>query len=389
MKYFTQIIYLLLILFLVQNSNSALSQENTIFERTSSQIGATDYSNFYCAYKLWKNKQNPYDIDLLNSICKDLPARSGLPQLSYMYPPWLLPMLSPLFELNFKYSVASWYILNVFMIIASGILIWKIYNIRKINLVLCGVGSLVFPPLFESLEWGQISIFVTFGIALFLWSITNNKNLIAGISSIIILLKFHLLLPWGIFTLLWLIKEKKISVLLISLLLLLAAIAFCEFHIPGILNYWILSRNQTLSHGAISKTSNLVSILTMTFPNYPQVFFYSIPTIGIIIAIYAFYKNKLSFLQINFALLCLSLLCSPYSWYHDFSILQIIQVAIVAKQLDEEKALKQTMPLIILFQLSSIILSITIFKNQYQLFWYPILIYGLWALLTNQQKIKD
>ena len=360
---------------------------NTV-EHLGKAVGTTDYAAYYCAYQLYDRHQNPYNEMELNNICsKVIPG--GLPfNLKFMYPPILLPILSPILNLDFRISATSWYISNLIFLLLIGMFVWKSVSVKmKIEPLLCSLSALIFPPAFESLEWGQISIFVTLSIAAFFYLIKLERDIFAGFALNILLLKFHLFLVFFPFLFWWIVKEKRIWIAASSMISLYFLYLICELRVPGIHSFWMDSMSNISNHGEISKTASISGLITYMLGSfYNSKFLYLFPSVGILLSILLskISQSSADFPQNIFPILCLSLIFAPYAWFHDFTCLLPLQIGAVATAYLKEGKFDKVTKCVLLpwigLQLFTVIISLTIVWSQHQLFWYPFASLAIWYI---------
>lgn len=366
------------------------------YEMREKAVGITDFSAYYCAYIVFAKGHNPYNANLLQDECAKLEQATTTFKLSFMYPPWLLPILSPVLSLDFRLSAAVWYICNCLFLVASGVLIWKtVAPNRKLDPFLCGASSIIFPPAFECLEWGQISLLLSFAFALFLWAFKNRRDYLVGIAIVLLLMKFHLFLVLLPFVLFEILKQKRYRILFSTATLLFTFCLICELQSPGITLQWLYSITTTNIHGTHSRTSSISGILGH-LSNSDYIFKIT-PLIGLFLAFYIFRKptpnnpqphsSRLDISYTYISLAAMSLIFAPYAWFHDFSTLQAIQVAAVANSnLAPDKSIRHILLPFILLQLFTTTCSILLFTSQHQLSWYPFAMLYLWNHLCKTQN---
>lgn len=381
------------VLYLIVNSPSRAEDIHSE-ERVSNAVGTTDFAAYYCAYQLYANHENPYNDIPLNELCSKLVPGGTTFRLKFMYPPMFLPALGPVLQLGFKASTAVWYISNLFFLLISGVLIWKSTDSsKKVDPFLCAISALVFPPAFECLEWGQVSIFITLMLSVFFWGVTYKKDIVAGCALALLFLKAHLFFIWIPFLIFWIFKERRVWIPVSAFILLSCLSLLSEFQVPGIHTYWLSSMSSTSVHGEISRTASVSGMIRYLVGagKYSELF-YAVPGIGFVFSLLVFLaqKNCASFHSKMFPILCLSVAFAPYAWFHDYTVLLVLQVGAVARAYHLGLSLKEVIRSVLLpwvaIQLITVVLSLSVFWSQHQLFWYPFALLLLWSLTSKNGK---
>lgn len=145
-----------------------------------------DFSVYYYGSQLFLSGQNPY--------------LSGQKLFSgYSYPPSVFLLFVPFVLLPFQASQSLWVFLNVLFLIASIILLAKLFSVKffsDTNLILSGLIFLSFPVKF-TLGMGQINILILLFLVLSLYFLKIKNDFFGGVFlglSLVIKL-FPLLLP--------------------------------------------------------------------------------------------------------------------------------------------------------------------------------------------------
>lgn len=151
---------------------------------------------------------NPYDPDTLGRVERDAGFTGRSPY--YMRNiPWALPLALPLGYGSPQATALAWSLLSLGLLITSVRILWKDVG---------GAGShfdwlgYCFPPALYCIILGQTSIFLLFGLALFLhWH--KRRPFAAGAALWFCTLKPHLFLPFAVVLLVWIAVSRNYRVL--------------------------------------------------------------------------------------------------------------------------------------------------------------------------------
>ena len=361
------------------------------------QKGTLDFIQYWSAFQLLISGQNPYDIQSMRLLQESL----GNDSLTIMMwaPPWTAVLLAPVLLLPFSSSAQFWFITNVFLFFFSAVLLSKRFSKNDRANTYGILSAVFFYPIYENLLWGQISVFLLFFLSLFFFLITTPESKRGkyhdywiGISLIPLTTKPHLLYLLYLSVFIWVFRTKRWNVLVASLgslsLLIIITVAIS----PHSITYWLQSLFSTPSDSNIPSvmqwksaafSSSLRELLTRhqsTPPIWPM-WFLPLAACGAL----AFYYMKKDFTWQHHlpTILCISLITTPYGWLYDYSLLLVIQCAVVCYSLQLHVS-KQTRLLLVgslvLIQLAILTLSIQPWSNQASYFWLPLAMLGVYLI---------
>lgn len=272
-----------------------------------------DFSVYYYGSQLFLSGQNPY--------------LSGQKLFSgYSYPPSVFLLFVPFVLLPFQTSQLLWVFLNVLCLIASIVLLAKLFSVKffsDTNLILSGFIFISFPVKF-TLGMGQINILILFFLVLSLYFLKVKNYLFGGVFlglSLVIKL-FPLLLP--VYFLLKL--NKKI---LTGLLAIFGAAFFCVIiFVPEKTNLYFFHNVVPYFFSASWKldyySQSLSAFIGRTFGTGIEGNFLRI-VITIIIIFITFFvifkksRNDFETLSLEYGLLITAtMLINTFSWQHHF-----------------------------------------------------------------------
>jgi hypothetical protein len=170
--------------------------------------GSRDYLVYWATGQQLVHHANPYDADQMGR----LEHQDGLTLAGSYYmrnPPWALPLAYPLGFVPARLGALPWSLLLVGWLAVSVRMLRRALGagIREITML-----GLCFPPALISVIMGQISLFVLLGLVLFL-VLHDRRPYLAGSSLWLCALKPHLLLPFALVLLVWIVRNRNYKIL--------------------------------------------------------------------------------------------------------------------------------------------------------------------------------
>lgn len=151
---------------------------------------------------------NPYDPEALSRIERDAGFRG--PGSYYMRnAPWALPLAWPLGYVGLVAAALPWSLAILGLLIASVRILWKLFGPAGSRLDWLGY---CFPPALFCVILGQTSVFLLFGLVLFL-RLHKTHPFAAGAALWLCTLKPHLFLPFALVLLVWIVVSRSYRIL--------------------------------------------------------------------------------------------------------------------------------------------------------------------------------
>src|SRR5262249_41299022 len=94
---------------------------------SSQTTGVRDFAAYWAASRLLLNSQNPYSTAALFDLQRDAGLQEGRPLVMWN-PPWTLSFTLPFGLLNFSTGQFLWLLAQVFLILISASLFWRMYG---------------------------------------------------------------------------------------------------------------------------------------------------------------------------------------------------------------------------------------------------------------------
>jgi hypothetical protein len=245
-------------------------------EQVSRESLQMDFTAYYTAGKVMNLGLSPYK----NYIAQDWLLWDGVAQFKhsrFLYPPIAGSFFQPIAKLQYSTAKHIWNYLNFFFVI-SAVLLWlKISKFDKniFALLVAGIFTFNFFPFYTLLERGQIDGLTFLLMSLGIFSITKQKNLIAGILfAAASIFKFYclLLIPF------LLLKKKFNTVISFAVSVILIIAAMYVFNGTLLVNDYVFNQLPRISEFAESGTEDM-KIDSWILKNYFQISRYSISMI--------------------------------------------------------------------------------------------------------------
>ncbi|MCB0330585.1 MAG: DUF2029 domain-containing protein, partial [Bdellovibrionales bacterium] len=182
----------------------------SVWERVA-VVGAVDAIAFWAGSQAMLGGGNPYDQSVIFEIERAAQPWRVAPQ-PFLNPPWALPLLFVFNTFGFDMSRLLWLFCNLFFIVGASFFFSHQYancseEVGELPLLV----AYIFLPLFHCVWIGQLSLLLTCSLAAALWSISRNRDILAGLLLLPLTMKPHLFLPLAVALLVWMIKERRFN----------------------------------------------------------------------------------------------------------------------------------------------------------------------------------
>jgi len=300
-------------------------------------------------------------------------------------PPWLLTLAMPFSLMPYALSRMIWFLLQLLILFIAADTLWKVYAGEPKQRWLAWLVVLAFGPTLQTLKVGQVTPFMTLGLAGVIYFLYKEKPFWAGVMASLGMFKPHLLYLFLAVLILWILKEKQWRVL--------------SGLIAGVFFPLLL---------ALLVNHNLITQYLYAVPNYPPTFwimatigstlrllfgeelFYLqfIPSIfGLVWLFYYWLKNSNHWdWKKNLPLIILiSIVTTSYGWAHDLSILVVSIIPIVVLYLHFRLTLKTGF---IFFAFWTVSLLNTFLNRDQHWFWWLASFFLAW-FFTAKHWLSD
>jgi hypothetical protein len=173
-------------------------------------IGTRDFVEYWTSARLLVAHADPYEVTRIYAIERSLGFPANIPALVTPNPPSALLLILPLGYLSAKAAAALWLLALVLCFVLAVQMLRQMNGQPKSLLYLLAYS---FAPALSCLLSGQITLFLLFGLVLFLrFHATHPVR--AGAALWFCLLKPHLFLLFGLVLLVWIITTRAYKVVL-------------------------------------------------------------------------------------------------------------------------------------------------------------------------------
>jgi uncharacterized membrane protein (UPF0127 family) len=286
----------------------------------SDAAGTRDFVEYWASGHQLAHHANPYDRDALLRLERSVGYPSGTPVLIMWNPPPGLLLVLPLGFLGPTAANFLWSLFLLACLVASVRMVWIMHGRPKNQVHWLGYS---FAPSLVCLLAGQVSIFVLFGLVLFL-HLHRSHPFLAGVSLWFCLLKPHLFLPFGIVLLVWAIVTRTYKLLGGTAIALGLSTAIAFILDPLV---WVHYEQMMSTMSTARMQQQLipcVSIMLRWTISPKTMWLQYLPTaLGCIWAL-AYLRKHYShwdWLEHGSLLMLVSVLLAPYSWLMDQAIL--------------------------------------------------------------------
>lgn len=333
--------------------------------------GNRDFVVYWATGQQLVHHANPYDAAALH----DIEHAAGLPakySVGYMRnPPWALPLAWPLGLLSLRAATLCASLLLVAAFAASARILIGLYGCRDRM-----VQALVwlFAPALICLIWGQTSLLVLLGIAIFL-RFRGTRPFLAGAALWLCTLKPHLLLPVAVVLLAWIVVTRGYQILAGGAAAFLLSVLVTMWVDP---QAWSQYTRMLGYSGVESDPIPSLSVLLRTHiaPNFIALQF--VPAaVACVWALVYFWKRRRSWDWLRDAnlLLLVSIVATPYAYVNDHVV--VLPAIVFAAVRTSSR------PLLAVLALASTVLEIAFFANYWSrtpIYWATVLAAPFWLV---------
>ncbi len=278
-------------------------------------VARRDFIVYWATGQQLVHHGNPYDPAALNQI----EHGAGFPGSASYYmrnAPWALPLALPLGYVSPMTAALPWSLLMLGLLVASVRILWKLLGSPANHREWLGY---CFPPALFCVILGQTSIFLLFGLALFL-RLHKTRPFTAGAALWLCSIKPHLFLPFVLVLLLWIVLTRSYRILAGSAAAMAASSLVMAWVDPAAWSQYayymrtsIVTREFTPCFADLLRDSIQPTAEWLAF----------VPAfLGCIWAVVYFWprRHRWDWLEHGSLLLLVSLLVAPFGWIFDQSL---------------------------------------------------------------------
>jgi hypothetical protein len=277
---------------------------------------ASDFIGFWVAGQQLVRHANPYDLHAVLQLEKSVGYDGDEARLTPS-PPVALLLLLPLGEFSVKAGLFVWTMTQFAALALSLRVLWLLHGRPPTRLHLFGF---VFAPAIASLQAGQLGVFLLLSVVLFLYFI-RTRPFLAGAALLPCMLKPHLFVLLVLVLIFWAGCKQAYGLLAGAVSTAAASSALTLFFDPEIwTHYFAMTRSATLQDRYTPTLGVAFRMLVAWNAEWPRF----VPlAIGCGWVVWYFWtrRNRWDWMDQGLLVLLVSVLCSPYAWFTDESVL--------------------------------------------------------------------
>ena len=276
----------------------------------------SDFIGYWVAGQQLAHHANPYDTQAIFQLEKRV-GYDGLEPRLTPSPPVAVILLLPLGYLSVKLGLFLWTMIQFACLSLSLWLLWLRHGRPSTILHLFGFA---FAPAIACLQAGQLGLFFLFALVLFLYFI-ETMPFLAGVFLLPCALKPHLFVPFGIALILWAMSKKSYRVLAGAGSIAVASSALTWLFDPQVwTHYFAMARSASLEDRYTPTLSVVFRQLVAWNAEWPR---FVLLAVGCIWAVWYFWtrRDRWDWMDQGQTVLLASVVCSPYAWFTDESLL--------------------------------------------------------------------
>jgi hypothetical protein len=227
-----------------------------------SEVPSGDFIAYWAAGRLNAQMLNPYGPQAVMQIQQAIGWAESAPRMIW-YPPWILPLLTPLGMLDYRTARLLWLGLNVALTILCADWIWLSAGGPRDRRWIAWLIGLLFAPSLINLAAGQISAFLLVGLVGFLAFARRGRWWWSGVSVALVTAKPQFLYLFLIALGLWLLVSRRWTLILGTVASIMGMTAIALAIHPHVVSEWLGAAAATPPDYWITPT--LGSILRLAF----------------------------------------------------------------------------------------------------------------------------
>ena len=287
---------------------------------STTDFGESDFMIYWAAAYLVSNGENPYDLDLIQSVQQSQPHTKPEVTTIAWNPPFLFLLLLPFAWLPFVPAKFAWLIASILLVLTAAWMLADIYlrtaspRIRLAFLIL----AIAFPAVVTGLYMGQVTFLVFWGLVASLFLIKKEQWFWAGAALILTTIKPHIVVLPVLFILVYMTRQRRVQGWVGAILAGLIGLAILLALSPDLIFNPIGETSVAAGRWATSTIGGLLSYLGIT-----EAARYLIALLLPLPFLLAKYSEKYS---PEFSVAALTLITVPttfYGWSYDQTILLI------------------------------------------------------------------
>jgi hypothetical protein len=278
--------------------------------------GSRDFVVYWATGQQLLHHANPYDA-LIMGNAEHAAGFVGKGSYYMRNPPWSLPLALPLGFVSARVAALPWSLLMLGLLVISVRLLWKMFGGAEAHAgrPLDWIGY-CFPPALQCVVMGQTSLFLLFGLVLFL-RLHRTRPFWAGAALWFCTLKPHLFLPWGVALLMWIVVSRRYRVLAGAAAAMAASCLLTEWIDPAA---WAQYMHWAHTSGISNEFIPCFSVLLRNIIDPAAKWIAFVPSVlGCLWAFGYFWRHRhqWNWMEQGNLLMLVSILVAPYCWFYD------------------------------------------------------------------------
>lgn len=341
--------------------------------------GSRDFAIFWATGRQLVRHGNPWNAAAMGALERSA-GFAGQGSYFMRNPPWALPLTWPLGFFSARAAALPWSLLLLGVLVGALSTLWSTFGRPRSPIDWLGY---CFPPALICAAMGQTSVFVLLGIALFL-RFRESRPFWAGASLWFCSLKPHLLLPFGVALLVWVVVSRSYRVALGALSALAVSCLVTGALDPAAgAEYVDWARHSGISHEAVPCLA--VALRAWLAPSQAWLDFLP-AALACLWAVGYFWTRRhvWNWIEDGGLLLLVSLLVAPYCWIND-QCLALPALLFAASRTSSRWALAALGGLCFLLALQVFVVG------QLNSWWYlwPAVAWLIWYLWVRRTQIQS
>ncbi len=353
---------------------------------SSADFHVNDFVEYWAAGYLNLHGQNPYDPELLLDLQKSVGWVDVKPNIMWN-PPWVLPFVMLFGSLPYRLGWLLWTTLGFAAIVLGSDYLWQTHGGQPRWAAWLVV--FIFYPTITAFALGQITPFIFLGIFGFLFFINRGQETLAGISTIFLTIKPHLMFIFWIVLLIWAIQHKKWKLIFTPVIVVVIATVVAIMPNPEVIEQYMIAITQRPPDYWVTTTFG--AILRLIFGWNAFWLQFIPPILGAIWAVIYYYRHQTQWdwTQRLPLLLMVAVLTAAYGWIFDWVVLigLILQAGSWVLQIPNESQRKNIIIIFLVFNVLALIQDLAGFEPVWHI-WMPVLMLGSYLWLRKKHGLR-
>jgi len=292
--------------------------------------GTYDFVEYWAAAQLWLQGENPYDLAALLRVERAVgwPEDAPLPMYN---PPWTLPLLLTIAPFPFGLAALIWLVLGSTWLMVASRLLWNVQvssdrSYRTALLLILG-----FTPALVALHNGQISPWLLLGVAMALYGVQRNRDIMAGVGLALLMIKPHITYLFWPVALWWALRERRVGIVVGWVAALIVGSGLALLWAPVVFSHYFATMVTSAPPYAAPTLGTWLQLLVD--PRQHQPWLQLLPSLlaglGLLIWLWR-RRGRWQWPDLSLPLLLVSVPTAVYGWSFDFVVLLPVVLKLIA-----------------------------------------------------------